>query len=89
MPGITVTPATVAFTARHPGVTVRLPRTTWFDQVEVLRDGRADLIGPGEVALAWVATRRSRLVRDFARAAQDTLADAHAVNRPREFREPR
>ncbi|MBC7274528.1 MAG: LysR family transcriptional regulator [Streptomyces sp.] len=201
MPGITLTPATVAFTARHPGVTVRLLRTTWFDQVEVVRDGRADLsvvrlpvdqdglrvrplfreprvvmvpaghpladrewvtladlaadhllqdpdavpgwrevaeefrggrrpevpvihqveeklelvasgagvcviplstarfytrpdviplrvrdIGPGEVALAWVATRRSRLVQDFARAAQDTLADAHAVDRPREFR---
>jgi DNA-binding transcriptional LysR family regulator len=43
MPGITLTPATVAFTARHPKVNVRLLRTTWDDQVEVLRDGRADV----------------------------------------------
>ncbi|MER6734992.1 LysR family transcriptional regulator [Streptomyces puniciscabiei] len=43
MPGITVTPATAVFTARHPGVNVRLLRTTWDDQVEVLLDGRADI----------------------------------------------
>jgi DNA-binding transcriptional LysR family regulator len=43
MPGITVTPATAAFTTRHPGVNVRLLRTSWEDQVEVLRDGRADI----------------------------------------------
>ncbi|GAA0693094.1 hypothetical protein GCM10009548_76450 [Streptomyces malaysiensis subsp. malaysiensis] len=43
MPGITLTPATVAFTGRHPGVNVRLLRTSWDDQVEVLRDGRADV----------------------------------------------
>ncbi|WP_330342165.1 LysR family transcriptional regulator [Streptomyces sp. NBC_00557] len=43
MPGITVTPATSAFTARHPGVNVRLLRTSWEDQVEVLLDGRADI----------------------------------------------
>ncbi|MFF7546330.1 substrate-binding domain-containing protein [Streptomyces canus] len=42
MPGITVTPAVVALTTRHPGVNVRLLRTTWDNQVEVLRDGRAD-----------------------------------------------
>lgn len=43
MPGIILTAATAAFTARHPGVQVRLLRTSWADQVEVLRDGRADV----------------------------------------------
>ncbi len=43
MPGITVTPATIAFTAHHPDVNVRLLRTTWEDQVAVLLDGRADI----------------------------------------------
>ncbi|MFF0731183.1 LysR family transcriptional regulator [Streptomyces chartreusis] len=43
MPGITVTPAMVAFTAHHPDVNVRLLRTTWEDQVAVLLDGRADV----------------------------------------------
>ncbi|MER6072985.1 LysR substrate-binding domain-containing protein [Streptomyces sp. NPDC001817] len=43
MPGITVTPAMVVFTTRHPGVNVRLLRTTWDDQVQVLLDGRADI----------------------------------------------
>ncbi|MEV5177508.1 LysR substrate-binding domain-containing protein [Streptomyces flaveolus] len=43
MPGITVTPATTVFTGRHPTVSVRLLRTSWDDQVEVLLDGRADV----------------------------------------------
>ncbi|MGJ5755862.1 DNA-binding transcriptional LysR family regulator [Streptomyces puniciscabiei] len=43
MPGITVTPAMAVFTTRHPGVDVRLLRTTWDDQVEVLLNGRADI----------------------------------------------
>ncbi|MDH6521434.1 DNA-binding transcriptional LysR family regulator [Streptomyces sp. SAI-135] len=43
MPGVVVTPATAAFTARRPGVNVRLLRTSWDDQVEVLVDGRADI----------------------------------------------
>ncbi|WP_306185091.1 LysR family transcriptional regulator [Streptomyces sp. MK5] len=43
MPGITVTPATAVFTTRHPDVNVRLLRTSWDDQVEVLLDGRADV----------------------------------------------
>ncbi|MFD5843129.1 LysR family transcriptional regulator [Streptomyces chartreusis] len=192
MPGITVTPAMVAFTAHHPDVNVRLLRTTWEDQVAVLLDGRADVgivrlpidrqglevrplfreprvvmvpvghrladrrsvtvkdlaaehllqdpdavpewrdvalelqsgerpevpvihqveeklelvaagagicvlplstanfytrtdviplpvddLGPNEVALAWVAARRSPLIRDFAAAAADTLAQTH------------
>ena len=43
MPGITVTPAMIAFAALHPDVKVRLLRTTWEDQVAVLLDGRADV----------------------------------------------
>ncbi|MET8770412.1 LysR substrate-binding domain-containing protein [Streptomyces sp. NPDC004658] len=43
MPGITLTPATALFTTRHPDVNVRLLRTSWDDQVEVLLDGRADV----------------------------------------------
>ncbi|MFG2357198.1 LysR family transcriptional regulator [Streptomyces sp. NPDC048521] len=43
MPGITVTAAVVALTSRRPGLEVRLLRTSWDDQVEVLRDGRADV----------------------------------------------
>ncbi|GHJ99668.1 LysR family transcriptional regulator [Streptomyces sp. Y2F8-2] len=43
MPGITVTPAVRTLTSRRPGLTVRLLRTSWVDQVEVLHDGRADV----------------------------------------------
>jgi DNA-binding transcriptional LysR family regulator len=43
MPGITVTSAVRAFTAQHPELTIELLRTSWHDQVEVLRDGRADV----------------------------------------------
>jgi DNA-binding transcriptional LysR family regulator len=43
MPGITVTPAVRAFEAEHPGVEVEVVRTTWDDQIDVLRDGRADV----------------------------------------------
>jgi DNA-binding transcriptional LysR family regulator len=43
MPGITVTSAVRALTDRHPDLQVELVRTTWVDQVEVLRDGRADV----------------------------------------------
>ncbi|NEA36776.1 LysR family transcriptional regulator [Streptomyces sp. SID13031] len=43
MPGITVTTAVRAFTAQYPELTVELLRTSWHDQVEVLRDGRADV----------------------------------------------
>ena len=43
MPGITVTSWVQALTARHPDVSVELTRTSWDDQVEVLRDGRVDV----------------------------------------------
>ncbi|MGW4873161.1 LysR substrate-binding domain-containing protein [Streptomyces chartreusis] len=40
-----------------------------------------DDLGPNEVALAWVAARRSPLIRDFAETAADTLAQAHYGDR--------
>lgn len=43
MPGITLTPAMAALSTRHPGVNVRLLRTSWDTQVETLLDGRADI----------------------------------------------
>ncbi|MFF1816838.1 LysR family transcriptional regulator [Kribbella sp. NPDC058245] len=43
MPGITLTPAVRAFEALRPDLTVEMVRTTSFDQVQVLYDGRADV----------------------------------------------
>jgi DNA-binding transcriptional LysR family regulator len=43
MPGITVTSAVRAMQARHPDLEVRLLRTDWFNQVDVLHDGRVDV----------------------------------------------
>jgi DNA-binding transcriptional LysR family regulator len=43
MPGIIVTGAVRALTAAHPQLTVEVLRTSWADQTEVLRDGRADV----------------------------------------------
>lgn len=43
MPGITLTPVVRRLRERHPGLDVRMLRTGWHDQVEVLRDARADI----------------------------------------------
>ncbi|SNY37245.1 LysR family transcriptional regulator [Paractinoplanes atraurantiacus] len=43
MPGLLVTGAVRRLRDRHPGLAVEVLRTTWSDQVEVLRDGRADV----------------------------------------------
>ncbi|QIQ01120.1 LysR family transcriptional regulator [Streptomyces liangshanensis] len=43
MPGITVTTAVQALTARHPGLTVDVLRTSWEDQTQAVRDGRVDV----------------------------------------------
>lgn len=43
MPGLIVTGAVRALTAAHPRLRVEVLRTSWADQVEVLRDGRADV----------------------------------------------
>ena len=43
MPGIVVTAAVKELAAHRPDVSVRLLRTSWNDQVEVLHDGRADV----------------------------------------------
>jgi DNA-binding transcriptional LysR family regulator len=43
MPGLLVTAAVRELSARHPDLSVQVMRTSWDDQVEVLRDGRADV----------------------------------------------
>ncbi|MFC4907644.1 LysR family transcriptional regulator [Actinomadura gamaensis] len=43
MPGLIVTAAVRALTARHPELTVELVRTSWDDQADVVRDGRVDV----------------------------------------------
>jgi DNA-binding transcriptional LysR family regulator len=43
MPGLTVTTAVRAFEASHVDVDVEIVRTTWDDQVDVLRAGRVDV----------------------------------------------
>ncbi|MCR6483034.1 LysR substrate-binding domain-containing protein [Amycolatopsis sp. OK19-0408] len=43
MPGIVVTPAVRLLADRRPELGVRLLRTSWHDQVEVLHDGRVDV----------------------------------------------
>jgi DNA-binding transcriptional LysR family regulator len=43
MPGIVVGPVVRRLRSRHPDLDVRLLRTTWDDQVQVLHDGRADV----------------------------------------------
>jgi DNA-binding transcriptional LysR family regulator len=43
MPGITVTGVARLLRERHPGLDVRMLRTGWHDQVDVLHDARADV----------------------------------------------
>ena len=43
MPGLIVTSAVRALAAAHPQLTVEVLRTNWATQIEVLRDGRADV----------------------------------------------
>lgn len=43
MPGLIVTSAVRALMADHPQLRIEVLRTSWDDQVEVLRDGRADV----------------------------------------------
>jgi DNA-binding transcriptional LysR family regulator len=43
MPGLIVTEAVRALTGRHPRLTVNVLRTSWDDQTDVIRDGRADV----------------------------------------------
>jgi DNA-binding transcriptional LysR family regulator len=43
MPGITVTSAVRTIQTRQPDLEVRLLRTDWFNQVDVLHDGRVDV----------------------------------------------
>jgi DNA-binding transcriptional LysR family regulator len=43
MPGLLVTAAVRALSDQHPDVSVQVMRTSWDDQIEVLRDGRVDV----------------------------------------------
>ncbi|MGV9835629.1 LysR family transcriptional regulator [Nocardia niigatensis] len=43
MPGLIVTGAVRTLTERYPGLSVDLVRTGWFDQIEVVHDGRVDV----------------------------------------------
>ena len=43
MPGLIVTPAVRELSRRHPDVAVEVLRTDWFNQADVIRDGRADI----------------------------------------------
>ncbi|MBD3139399.1 LysR family transcriptional regulator [Microbispora bryophytorum] len=43
MPGLIVTPAVRALSARHPGLTVEVLRMSWDDQAELIRDGHVDV----------------------------------------------
>jgi len=43
MPGLIVTPAVRELSRRHPDVAVEVLRTDWFNQTDVIRDGRADI----------------------------------------------
>ncbi|GIF78023.1 LysR family transcriptional regulator [Asanoa siamensis] len=43
MPGILVTPVVRAFTDAYPGIGVEVLRTSYYEQVAVLHDGRADV----------------------------------------------
>jgi DNA-binding transcriptional LysR family regulator len=43
VPGITLTPVVRVLRERHPGLDVRMLRTEWYDQVDVLHDARADV----------------------------------------------
>ncbi|MFJ1748206.1 LysR family transcriptional regulator [Streptomyces sp. NPDC088116] len=43
MPGITVTAAVRAFSARHPELSVRVMRTSWGDQVQGVHEGLLDV----------------------------------------------
>lgn len=43
MPGLIVTSAVRALSRRHPDVAVEVFRTGWFNQTDVIRDGRVDI----------------------------------------------
>jgi DNA-binding transcriptional LysR family regulator len=42
-PGLSVSPAVLAFTQAHPGVEIELLHLNWHEQADALRDGRADV----------------------------------------------
>ena len=95
MPGITLTSVVQAIRAAHPGLTVRLLRTGWDNQVQVVHDGRADVsivrlpidrtgleLRPlfSEPRVAMVATNHPLAKRESVRIGE--LADDHLLQEP-------
>lgn len=74
MPGLIVTSAVRALEASHPGLAVEVVRTGWDDQVEIVRDGRADV----SYVRQPVGTRGLRVV--------DLSAERRVVVLPRSHR---
>jgi DNA-binding transcriptional LysR family regulator len=74
MPGLIVTSAVRALEAAYPGLAVEVVRTGWDDQVEIVRDGRADV----SYVRQPVGTRGLRVV--------DLFAERRVVVLPRNHR---
>lgn len=75
MPGLIVTSAVRALEAAHPGLAVEVVRTGWDDQVEIVRDGRADV----SYVRQPVATRGLRVVDLFAERRVVVLPGDHRL----------
>ncbi|MFD5597466.1 LysR family transcriptional regulator [Streptomyces griseorubiginosus] len=95
MPGITVTAAVKALTTQHPHLDIRLLRTSWDNQTEVVLDGRADVsivrlpVDPQGLQIQPLFTEPRVVViaRDHPLAGKDALsladlAGAHLLQDP-------
>ncbi|CAM5717805.1 LysR family transcriptional regulator OS=Streptomyces griseorubiginosus OX=67304 GN=AQJ54_18750 PE=3 SV=1 [Streptomyces griseorubiginosus] len=95
MPGITVTAAVKTLTAQHPHLDIRLLRTSWDNQTEVVLDGRADVsivrlpVDPQGLRIEPLFTEPRVVViaRDHPLAGKDALsltdlAGAHLLQDP-------
>ncbi|HZA75415.1 MAG TPA: LysR family transcriptional regulator [Acidimicrobiales bacterium] len=88
--GDPVTPATRAFGAAHPDVVVDVVRVYWFDQADVLFDGRADVafvhLPVAEAGLRLVplydVARVALLSRDHPLARRGELSIAELADEP-------
>jgi DNA-binding transcriptional LysR family regulator len=95
MPGLIVTAAVRALCAAHPDLTVDVIRTSWYDQVEVVHDGRVDVsyvrlpIDQGGLKLVslFSESRLAALPADHRLAGKESvsitdLADEHLLQDP-------
>jgi DNA-binding transcriptional LysR family regulator len=95
MPGLIVTAAVRALSAAHPDLTVDVIRTSWYDQVEVVHDGRVDVsyvrlpIDQGGLKLVslFSESRLAALPADHRLAGKESvsitdLADEHLLQDP-------